>query len=51
MALLPFPHRALQVAQVLAAQRSNYILPHEVLNIACKQSATIVAQISLFKKS
>jgi hypothetical protein len=51
VALPGFPHRAMKVAQVLAAHGRLNIPPHEEVNIACKEAATIFVQISLFKKS
>jgi hypothetical protein len=41
----------MQVAQVLAAHGHANIPPHEDVNIAGNKAATIVAQISLFKKA
>jgi hypothetical protein len=48
MALLAFPHLAMQVAQVLAAHGHLNIPAHEDVNIACTEAMTIVVRISLF---
>jgi hypothetical protein len=51
MSLLAFPHRAMQVAQVLAAHGHANIPPHEDVNIAGNKAVTIVAQIFIIQES
>jgi hypothetical protein len=51
MASLAFLHRAVQVAQHLAAHGHAKIPPHEDVNIDATTEPQLLWQVSLFKKT